>query len=134
VAKIAVGVCLGLLLTAAVVVAMVSAGSASEGDSVAEDRMAQSQARNLVSFIESCFTSTQDYRSCDEKDLADGPPEGELGGDEGQAEVESASRGAYTVVAHSESGNSFSVEKQGFDLRRVCTTAGQGACPATGTW
>jgi hypothetical protein len=140
VGKIALGVCLGLFLTAGVVVGIAVVGSASAGNSDADNRaydaQAKSLARTLALNIESCAVETLDYSLCAEKDLTGlGIVANELGSDVGQVALTSASGfRSYTVLANSKSGNRFTLERQRGSLLRRCTTAGKYACPASGRW
>jgi type IV pilus assembly protein PilA len=97
-----------------------------------QDSEAKSNARNLVSHVESCFADTQDYRNCGNTALGTtGLP---LGSGSGQVEVSLPAGGdatTYSVIAHSKSGNTFTVTKtSGGAPTRSCTTAGDGGCKA----
>jgi type IV pilus assembly protein PilA len=100
-----------------------------------QDSSAKSDARNLVSQVESCNTDNQDYRSCDSA--------GELtntGLDIGtgteQVQVTGASADGYTIIAQSKSGNNFTITKSATDgtSSRTCNDTGEGSCPGSGTW
>jgi type IV pilus assembly protein PilA len=105
------------------------------------DSSAKSDARNLVSQVESCFTSTQDYSLCTASpnlastglNVASGigaVPKGQVG-------VDGAATGndSYTIVAQSKSGNYFSIVKgTNGATTRSCNTAGQGSCLTGNTW
>ena len=80
-----------------------------------QDSSAKSNARNLVSHVESCFAETQDYTTCQTAaqlgstglDVADGataPAAGKVG-------VTAATTNGYTVTAASKSGNYFAITK-----------------------
>jgi len=75
-----------------------------------QDGEAKSNARNMVSQVESCYTQSQDYQECvGEDDLGDtGLTYGDAGG-----EVSAASTDAdgYAVTATSQSGNTFTITK-----------------------
>jgi type IV pilus assembly protein PilA len=81
----------------------------------AQDSAAKSNARNLVSQVESCFAESQDYRSCDTAGelgttglpIASGTPASKSG----QVAVTSAAVDGYTITAESKSGNSFTITK-----------------------
>src|SRR3954471_5373639 len=73
-----------------------------------QDADAKSNARNLVSQVESCFANTEDYRQC--QTAAQLPNTGlDLGTTVGKVEVNSAtapttspqSAGTYVIIAHS---------------------------------
>jgi type IV pilus assembly protein PilA len=97
-----------------------------------QDAESKSDARNLVSELEVCFVDNQDYTACKK------PPNTKLplGDGKGQVEVSGATTDGYTVVAHSESGNSFTLKKSGSGAaKRTCDAAGsdEGGCKG-GTW
>ena len=101
-----------------------------------QDASAKSDARNLVSHVESCFADSQDYTLCDSS--------GELGSTglaygstAGMVEVAAgATSSSFTVTAHSQSGNTFSITRAstGGGYTRSCTTASDGGCRAGGVW
>jgi type IV pilus assembly protein PilA len=100
-----------------------------------QDASAKSDARNLVSHVESCFADSQDYTLCDTS--------GELGSTgltygttAGTVEVSAATTGSFTVTAHSQSGNTFNVVRSGTGsgYTRTCTTAADGGCRTGGSW
>jgi type IV pilus assembly protein PilA len=106
-----------------------------------QDASAKSDARNLVSQVESCMADTGDgdYAKCDVKteleagnktglDLVDGTPT--TGGTVG---VHGAGTNTYAVTAKSKSGNTFTITKNATTgvLGRTCSGSG-GACNGTG--
>jgi type IV pilus assembly protein PilA len=105
-----------------------------------QDSSAKSDARNMVSQIESCYTDTQTYSSCDDSTeltntglpiSAAFPPAASSG-----SVAASAGTSNFTIVAASKSGNTFSITKATTgQLTRSCTTAGDngGSCNG-GTW
>jgi type IV pilus assembly protein PilA len=101
-----------------------------------QDADAKSNARNLVSHVESCFATEQTYVPCKTgyADLDDsGLP---IGGGTGQVDISGQSVDGYTIVAKSKSGNTFTIKKTAGKLVKpyTCTTAGQGACDGNGEW
>jgi type IV pilus assembly protein PilA len=103
-----------------------------------QDSSAKSDARNMVSQIESCFTDTQDYSSCTTLtntglSVVNGigaVPKGSVG-----ASGAPAGSDSYTIVAQSKSGNYFSIVKATSGTStRSCNTGGQGSCLTGGTW
>ena len=101
-----------------------------------QDASAKSDARNLVSHVESCFADTQDYTLCDSSAEL-GSTGLTYGTAAGQVEVASgATTGSFTVIGHSQSGNAFSIVRSGTGsgYTRTCTTASNGGCRAGGTW
>jgi type IV pilus assembly protein PilA len=104
-----------------------------------QDADAKSNARNLVSHMESCFTQQQTYAGCEA--LVDGDVQTSglpLGTGAGQVDVVDASQtaDAYTIEAESKSGNVFTITKSAgkFVKPYTCTTGGKGGCSSSGTW
>ena len=98
----------------------------------AQDAQARTDARNLVSEVELCYAENQDYSRCRKPPATKLP----LGSGKGQVEVTKATTGGYTIVAHSKSGNSFTISRSGTGpLKRTCDAAGskEGGCKG-GTW
>jgi type IV pilus assembly protein PilA len=105
----------------------------------AQDANAKSDARNLVSQLESCFTNNDTYTgstasgstasSCLGTDtgLAVGPGPGKV-------DVTSASNAGFVVVATSKDGNTFSITKNVTNgvISRSCSGS-SGSC-ANGSW
>ncbi|HEX8085281.1 MAG TPA: pilin [Solirubrobacteraceae bacterium] len=99
-----------------------------------QDASAKSDARNLVSQVESCFADTQTYASCDTAGEL-GTTGLSIGSSQGQVEVTGATVDDYVITGHSKSGNNFLITKvDGGTPTRTCTTAGSGACPTGGSW
>ena len=97
-----------------------------------QDIQAKSDARNLASEIEVCFVENQTYSACKKPAGTELP----LGSNTGQVEVKDASTTGYRIVAHSKSGNSFTLEKSASGgTKRTCETSGshEGGCKA-GRW
>jgi type IV pilus assembly protein PilA len=93
-----------------------------------QDASAKSDARNMVSHIESCYTNNNQYDNCSASEdvLQSGL---DIGNGQGQVEITNEAGDDYTIVAHSQSGNDFTITKTaGGPVVRTCTTAGQGAC------
>jgi type IV pilus assembly protein PilA len=103
----------------------------------AQDADAKSNARNLVSEIESCKASTGDYSQCDTATeigttglpLVDGAPVSD-----GTVGVAAATRSTFTVTAQSRhNSNTFSIDRTaGGAVLRTCTGTG-GGC-VNGSW
>ena len=101
-----------------------------------QDASAKSDARNLVSHVESCFADTQDYTGCDTAaelgqtglNLVDGTPS--VGGTVG---VKTAAAGSYTIEALSKSGNTFDVARSAAGVMSRSCTGTTGGCKG-GTW
>ena len=104
-----------------------------------QDSSAKSDARNLVSQVESCYATEQNYTLCDtQTELEAGEGVGSTGltfgtGD-GEVEVTAATATTWTIVGHSRSTNDFTIAKSGTGIARTCSTGGKGACPTGGTW
>jgi type IV pilus assembly protein PilA len=104
-----------------------------------QDASAKSDARNAVSQIESCFTDAQTYAGCDSTNaqmqqaqsglnIVAGAPQ------KGEVQVTPNGTTGYTIIAGSQSGNTFTITKNAGQITRTCTTKGNGACPASGNW
>ena len=92
-----------------------------------QDASAKSDARNLVSQVESCFADTQDYQNC--------VTAAQLGTSDGQVQVTSSAATSYVITGYSKSGNDFIITKTaGGAPVRTCTTVNTGACPSSGNW
>ena len=105
--------------------------------SKAQDASAKSDARNMVSQVESCYATSQDYTACntDTALSSDGPTGLTWGTGAGQVSVTAASTNSYTVEAVANSGNKFDIIKaSGGGITRTCTPTGKGGCPSSGSW
>jgi type IV pilus assembly protein PilA len=101
-----------------------------------QDSEAKSNARNIVSHVESCYTQEQDYQNCTNsaQDLQDsGIP---LGTGGGQVNVTSGGADSYQVVGTSKSGNHFTITKTAgqFVKPYTCDTGAKAGCGTGGTW
>jgi type IV pilus assembly protein PilA len=94
-----------------------------------QDSAAKSNARNLVSHMESCFTDAETYVGCTAK-LTSANTGLDIGAGSGQVQVTAESATGYTVVAKSKSsgGNrTFTItHAQGSADARSCTPSGGG--------
>ena len=100
-----------------------------------QDAAAKSDARNLVSQVESCFADTQTYASC-------GNTSTQLGSTgldvdaygaapaQGKVAVENATATTFKVTATSKSGNTFSITRGSSGYTRSCTGS-TGGCKAS---
>ena len=96
-----------------------------------QDSSAKSNARNMVSQVESCYATTQDYAECETGDA-----ELDAGGLSGVTVAAVAPQG-FSVVATSDSNNTFTIAKSanGQTISRSCTRPNtKGGCPAALTW
>jgi type IV pilus assembly protein PilA len=98
-----------------------------------QDADAKSNARNMAGQLESCYSSAQRYSSCDtSQEVTDGGMA--LGSAGGQVSLDLAAS-SYTVVAHSISGNDFTMTRSAAGpMSFACTTAGKGGCKGGGGW
>jgi type IV pilus assembly protein PilA len=95
-----------------------------------QDADAKSNARNIVSHMESCYTTTQTYDGCETS--ADVTDSGiARGSDAGEVDIPAASTSTtgYVVTAESHSGNTFTITKTSTGTTRSCT--GDGGCNAS---
>ncbi len=105
--------------------------------SKAQDASAKSDARNLVSQVESCYVNDQSFALCSTAaQLSD--PGGSVGVDigpgAGQASITTTAT-TYSIVGHSKSGTDFSYAKAvDGTVTKDCTSHGHGGCPADGKW
>jgi type IV pilus assembly protein PilA len=101
-----------------------------------QDSDAKSNARNLVSEIESCFATNEDYTLCNTTTSNElGTISIPYGTTTGAASVTGAAASAYTIVSNSKSGNTFSITKSAAGgVNRSCTPANDGGCKASNTW
>jgi type IV pilus assembly protein PilA len=96
-------------------------------DKKGEDAVAKSNARNLVSQVESCHAESQAYDKCQDADLpSTGLP---LGSGAEQVTVTTAQTDSFAVQARSKTGNTFTITHQADGtISRTCT-----GCSG-GTW
>jgi type IV pilus assembly protein PilA len=103
-----------------------------------QDADAKSNARNLVSQVESCFATEQDYTACDTSaELGTtGLTWGTTGGT--VSVLSGATASTYTVEAVSKastpSAHKFDIAKTASGTSRSCTPTGKGGCPTSGVW
>jgi type IV pilus assembly protein PilA len=98
-----------------------------------QDSSSKSDARNMVSQVESCYSDAQTYSSCVNASQL-GNTGLALGTASGQVTV-SAGTDVYTIAASSKSGNSFTILKNtDGTVSRTCSSSGSGSCLSSGTW
>jgi type IV pilus assembly protein PilA len=99
-----------------------------------QDASAKSDARNLVSHVESCYTQEQDWSDCASLTASDVESSGiDLSG--GRVAFSTPSGASYAVTVESESGNEFTITRttaNGYE--RTCDTDGDGGCGSNGSW
>jgi type IV pilus assembly protein PilA len=96
-----------------------------------QDASAKSDARNLVSEAESCYTNTEDYSQC-----------GTVVQDAGLDQTANTFTGngqGYVIASTSKSKNVFTITKTAATgvVTRTCSTTGgttKGGCPTSGSW
>ncbi len=95
-----------------------------------QDSEAKSNVRNVVSHMESCFTSTESYATCNATHAdvtgngitvvnGNAPAEGAVG-------IDNLGETTYTLIGASKSGNTFTYAKSGGTVTKSCT--GDGGC------
>ena len=96
----------------------------------ANDGTAKADARSVVSAMDACYTEVLRYDACPDTDV--GVP---IGTGRGETEV-SGSGDTFVIVAHSRSGNTFTITKRvDQSVERTCSDAGStiGGCVG-GVW
>jgi type IV pilus assembly protein PilA len=89
-----------------------------------QDGEAKSNARNLVSHIESCYTQKQAYTNCVTA-AALNPTGLDIGTGGGQVTAQSDTAQTYVVTSTSRSGNTFTITKNADGTSdRACSTTG----------
>jgi type IV pilus assembly protein PilA len=98
-----------------------------------QDAEAKSNARNLVSHMESCFTNDETYIGCE---LSDDVQDSDLplGTADGQVDVSNETADGYLITAYSRSGTDFTYTKAATGTTKDCTARGDGGCPTDGRW
>ena len=102
-----------------------------------QDSAAKSNARNMVSQMETCFDDHQDYGQCTTNatiintnlpiDNTYPPGSGQVAA---QGDVST-----FTIAAQSVSGNFFTITKaSNGTVTRTCGTQNSGGCQGSGTW
>ena len=99
-----------------------------------QDASSKSDARNMVSQVESCYSDAQNYSSCTTSGQL-GNTGLDIGTGSGQVTVAGAGSDTYTITASSKSGNTFTITKNNTGvISRTCSSAGSGSCLSSGTW
>ena len=106
-----------------------------------DDANAKSDARNLASQVESCYTNTEDYGQC-VPDATTKKVGGEdtglnIGTAKGQVTMTAASSAptSYTIDAYSKSGTHFQIVKtNGGAAQRQCDQPNKGGCKTGSVW
>jgi type IV pilus assembly protein PilA len=108
-----------------------------------QDSEAKSNARNLVSQVESCFADTQDYSACLTAAQLD-VSASIIGPAEGQSTITASGTTGYSVVGMSKAkegatNHTFTIAKDATTgaITRSCNSPGKGGCKnvgGVGTW
>ena len=102
-----------------------------------QDSSAKSNARNMVSQLESCFTDNQTYVGCTAK-LTAAETNLPIGAGLEQVAITAESATGYTVLAKSKANSGgahdFTITKAGAVTTRSCTVADKGGCGTGGKW
>jgi type IV pilus assembly protein PilA len=105
--------------------------------SKSQDSAAKSDARNMLSQMETCFTDRQSYTNCTSNATivnTNLPIDNNMPPGTGKVAAR-ADTDTYTIVAQSRSGNFFTIIKDTTGtISRDCGTSGKGGCLAPGTW
>ena len=91
-----------------------------------QDASAKSDARNLSSHMESCFTQLETYANCDTSQdvTSSGIPSGA-----GTPNIITPNAAVgYTIVSTSKSGHLFTLTKGAAGVTRTCSPGGTGGC------
>jgi type IV pilus assembly protein PilA len=97
----------------------------------AQDADAKTNARQLVTHVESCYTSEQDYTKCGSSALTDTGLS--LGSGRGQVDVIDTTPDTYVVAAVSRSGGTFTITRTDTARTRTCS-GGTAGCNSGGSW
>ncbi|WP_084270045.1 type IV pilin protein [Patulibacter minatonensis] len=105
----------------------------------AKDASAKSDARNLVSQVESCYATEQTYVNCDtvaELNASGLPLVDSADLAKGKVTVSAAAANTYTIVAESKSSDDtkFTITKSSSGIARSCDQPGKGACSSNSDW
>jgi type IV pilus assembly protein PilA len=102
-----------------------------------QDASAKSNARNMLSQMETCFTDFETYAQCTSNATivnTNLPIDNNFPPGVGNVAAQGSAT-TYTIVAQSVSGNFFTIEKLSSGrVSRTCTTAGSGYCQVGATW
>ena len=96
-----------------------------------QDASAKSDARNLVSHVESCYTQEQDYDVCASASASDVESSGiDMDG----VTLTGNDPVGYSITTTSESDTTFTITKDADGYERTCSNGGEGGCATGGTW
>ncbi len=100
-----------------------------------QDAEAKSNARQLLTHVESCAVEASGYDDCNTISEL-GPVNLDWGTGAGQVSVSAATTTGYTIVARSRSGTDFRIVRSGVGTPplRTCSNPSTGGCRAGGDW
>jgi type IV pilus assembly protein PilA len=99
-----------------------------------QDASAKSDARNMISQMESCFSQDQDYTNCASSQEVQTSGLA-VGSGRGKVEIANAGANSFTAIGHSRSGNDFTAVKDtGGSVARTCSTGSTGGCASDANW
>ena len=91
-----------------------------------QDSAAKSDARNLSSHMESCFTQLETYANCN---TSQDVTQSGIKSGAGTANIITPNAAVgYTIVSTSKSGHLFTLTKGATGVTRTCSPAGTGGC------
>jgi type IV pilus assembly protein PilA len=91
-----------------------------------QDSAAKSDARNLSSHMESCFTQLETYAGCD---TSQDVTQSGIKSGAGTANIITPNGTVgYSIVSTSKSGHVFTLKKDATGVTRTCTPASEGGC------
>jgi type IV pilus assembly protein PilA len=98
-----------------------------------QDADAKSNARNIVSGLETYYANERKYSDADKSQEI--TKSGiDVGAGKGKVQL-TLNAETYTIVAHSQSGTKFTIQKDSDGkLTRSCDNDGEGACATGGKW
>jgi type IV pilus assembly protein PilA len=99
-----------------------------------QDASAKSDARNLVSHVESCYTQEQSWTVCADDGAADVADSGIDLTRVTFAAPALAPAGDYSIAVESESGTTFKMTRTGAGYAKTCDASGDGGCDSGGGW
>ena len=102
----------------------------------AYDASAKSNARNTVSYVEACYTDSQDYAKCTSASELGETPFPVVGGVPGTGEVRVrvVDPDLFRVVSGSGSGHHFRIIKDADGRVKLDCWDDPGSCPSRGDW
>lgn len=100
----------------------------------AKDPQAKSAVRNAASALEAFYASTGSYDGATKAALEEVEPSLNEVADENFEVTPNGTAGYELRVKHADTGNEFTISKNGGVTVRTCTIAGKAGCPPGGMW